>query len=72
MIHYAIIPVYTPEEESSDYRVLDYMGYEVIACHTEDGFILDRIVSTNPKDYLIESLQPGTLLQNSLINKIIQ
>ena len=48
------------------------MGYEVVACKTEEGFILDRIFSTNPGDFLVDSLQPGTLLQNSLINKIIQ
>ena len=66
------MPVYTPPEQSQNYNVLDYMGYEVIACHTDEGFILDRIVSTNPKDFLLDSLQPGTLLQNNLINKIIQ
>ncbi|MEF9960940.1 MAG: YlzJ-like family protein [Niameybacter sp.] len=72
MIHYAVQPVYMPPEANYDYHIVDYMGYEVVACHTEEGFILDRIFSSNPQDFLIDSLQPGTLLQNSLINKIIQ
>lgn len=72
MAHYSILPVYTPEEEACCYEVLDYDGHEVLACKTEYGYILDRIYSSNPSDFLIDSLQPGTLLQNSLINKIIQ
>ena len=72
MIHYAIQPIYIPPEASPDFHILDYMGYEVVACKTEEGFVLDRIFSTNPGDFLVDSLQPGTLLQNSLINKIIR
>ena len=72
MAHYAILPIYTPEEENCTYNILDYKGYQVLACKTENGYILDRIYSSNPSDFLDDSLQPGILLENNLINKIIQ
>lgn len=72
MAYYSILPVYIPQEQAPEYQVLDYNGIEVLACKTENGYILDRIYSSNPSDFLIDSLQPGTLLQNNLINKIIQ
>lgn len=72
MAYYSILPVYIPEEQAPEYQVLDYNGIEVLACKTENGYVLDRIYSSNPSDFLIDSLQPGTLLQNNLINKIIQ
>ena len=72
MAYYYILPVYIPEEQAPEYQVLDYNGIEVLACKTENGYVLDRIYSSNPSDFLIDSLQPGTLLQNNLINKIIQ
>lgn len=72
MSHYSILPIYTPEEENCTYNVLDYNGHQVLACKTDEGYILARIYSSNPSDFLLESLQPGTLLENNLINKIIQ
>lgn len=63
---YSIAPVYgleTPVE----YVALTYEGLEVLACKTPDGYVLERIYSTDPKDYMKSHLQPGTLLENALI-----
>lgn len=68
-VHYAIMPVYVPKEEPPIYEEVNYMGYDVLAYQSEAGYILERIYSTNPTDFLVPSLQPGTLLQNSLIKK---
>lgn len=71
MIQYSIMPVYTPEEELV-YEQIEYNGYNVLACKTAQGYVLERIYSTNPIDFLDSTLQPGTLLENRLINRIIQ
>ena len=72
MAYYSILPIYMPEEQAPEYEMLDYNGLQVLACKTENGYILDRIYSSNPNDFLIDTLQPGTSLQNNLINKIIR
>ncbi|MBP3886299.1 MAG: hypothetical protein J6F30_01400 [Cellulosilyticum sp.] len=63
---YSIAPIYgleTPVE----YVQVEYEGFEVLACKTETGYILERVYSTNPQDFLRENLQPGKLLENALI-----
>ena len=72
MTYYSILPIYMPEDQAPHYEILDYNGIQVLACKTEQGYILDRIYSTNPKDFLIDTLQPGNLLKNNLINKNVQ
>ncbi|MEG0014498.1 MAG: YlzJ-like family protein [Cellulosilyticaceae bacterium] len=71
MIQYSILPVYTPEEEVA-YNQIEYNGYNVLACKTEQGYVLERIYSTNPSDFLKSDMQPGAILENRLINRIIQ
>jgi hypothetical protein len=51
------------------YEEVSYKGYTVLACVTEEGHILERIYSTDPSDFLNPELQPGMLLENSLIKK---
>lgn len=61
---YSIAPVYgldTPIE----YMECTYNGIEILACKSESGYVLERIYSTNPKDYF--SLQPGQILDDTLI-----
>lgn len=72
MIHYAILPIYQPEEEAPVYEELNYKGNQVLACKTENGYVLERIYSTNPQDYMNPELLPGCVLENSCINKVIQ
>lgn len=71
MIHYSILPIYIPEEESPLYEVVDYKGYQVLACKTEEGYLLERMYSTNPSDYMIPELSPGSVLENCFVNKKI-
>ena len=72
MIHYAILPVYVPEEEPAIYEDVFYKGQQVLACKTEYGYVLERIYSTDPKDYMNDDFMPGIILENSSINKIVQ
>ena len=72
MIHYAILPIYEPEEVPPIYEELIYMGHHILACKTEYGYLVERIYSTDPQDFLNEALMPGMILENSLINKIVQ
>ncbi len=68
---YSIAPIYgldTPVE----YVQVEYEGFEVLACKTEAGYILERIYSTNPQDFLRADLQPGKLLENALIKHCSQ
>lgn len=63
---YSVAPVYGLEE-SIEYVELEYEGLTVLACKTSAGYILERIYSTDPKDYLSDTFMPGKLLENSLI-----
>ena len=69
-MHYSILPIYTPPEQPAVYLELEYEGKHVLACQTESGYILERIYSTDPQDYI--NLLPGTRLEEALINKIVQ
>lgn len=71
MILYSVMPIYTPEEELT-YEQIEYNGHNVLACKTAQGYVLERIYSTNPSDFLDTTMQPGMLLENRLINRIIQ
>jgi len=65
---YSIAPIYGLELPV-EYTQLEYMGYEVLACKTEAGYVLERVYSTNPQDFLKPELQPGKLLENALIKQ---
>ncbi|MDF2877110.1 MAG: hypothetical protein K0S30_206 [Clostridia bacterium] len=71
MMYYSVAPIYGLDEPL-DYVELDYNGSSVLACKTGEGYILERIYSTDPKDYLREDLKPGKLLENNLIKQIIK
>lgn len=63
---YSIAPIYgldTPVE----YEQIEYNGFEVLALKTPEGYLLERLYSTNPNDYLNPLLQPGNLLEKALI-----
>ena len=63
---YSVAPIYGLEKPV-EYVTLNYNGKEVLACKTPEGYVLERIYSTDPKDYLNTHLTPGTLLENALI-----
>lgn len=72
MAYYSILPIYTPPERAAEYVELQYNGHHVLACATENGYVLERIYSTDPSDFAKADLTPGIILENNLINKIIQ
>lgn len=69
MIQYSILPVYY-QEEASPYVEVEYAGHHVLAYQAEYGYILERVFSTDPKDFSDPQLTPGILLENSLIKKV--
>ncbi|MGL4736852.1 MAG: YlzJ-like family protein [Cellulosilyticaceae bacterium] len=71
MALYSILPIAT-DEEVMRYEMLEYQGKQVLACVTPEGYVMERLYSSDPSDYLDNTLQPGILLENSLIKKNIQ
>lgn len=69
MAHYSILPIYYPED-ASPYVEVEYAGKHVLAYQAEYGYILERVFSSNPRDFSNPQLTPGILLQNSLIKKV--
>ena len=65
-MYYSVEPV-RGIEENMVYEEIQYNGYHVLACKTDMGYILERVYSTNPKDFLVNDLYPGKILENALI-----
>lgn len=63
---YSVAPVYGLDD-IVEYVEINYNGYDVLACKTSQGYKLERVYSTNPRDFLNENLQPGKILENALI-----
>ncbi|OOB78370.1 MAG: hypothetical protein ATN33_04545 [Epulopiscium sp. Nele67-Bin001] len=70
MALYSILPV-TEDVEKVEYVEIDYNGHHVLAAVTPEGYKLERLTCSNFENYLDEGLQPGTLLDSRLINKIM-
>ena len=68
---YSIAPIYGLESPV-EYVQAEYEGIEVLAIKTPDGYMLERLFSTDPKDYLRTDLQPGKILENVLIKQVYQ
>lgn len=71
-MHYAILPIYMPDEAPPVYEEVMYKGHQLLACKTEAGYIVERLYSTDPKDYLNDELIPGAVLEKCCINKVVQ
>lgn len=68
-IHYSILPIDMPQEKAPQYEEVTYKGHTLLACVTEEGYKVERVYSTDPNDFLAPDIQPGMLLENSLIKK---
>lgn len=68
---YSIAPIYGLESPI-EYVQAEYQGIEVLAVKTPDGYMLERLFSTDPRDYLRTDLQPGKILENVLIKQVYQ
>lgn len=69
---YSIAPIYGMQAEPVEYVQAEYQGYEVLAYKTSEGYVLERLFSTDPYDFLKADLQPGKLLENLLIKQVYQ
>lgn len=65
---YSVAPIYGLDLPV-EYVQVEYQGFEVLACKTDAGYVLERIFSTNPVDFLRADMQPGKLLENALIKQ---
>lgn len=70
-MYYSILDAYM-YEEVPEYVEIDYKGFHVLAAKTQYGYIVERLYSTNPRDFLSTELLPGSLLQNNLIKELNQ
>jgi len=60
-----------PVKEQASVKLVQYEGKMVYITENELGEIkLERLLSTNPKDYLISSYTPGTILKRDTIQHI--
>lgn len=68
-MHYSILPVDYSEQADVKYEEVTYKNQLILTKTMGDIQTIERIYSTNPLDYLNPELQPGTILQNPLINR---
>lgn len=70
MILYTIVPTEIifgniGENSGNKFIEIEYMGEKVIVSPNEnDGFVINRVISTSPQAYLNAKLQPGTTIYN--------
>ena len=67
-MHYSILPVDMSQDLEVTYEEITYKDQLVLVKTISGVQILERLYSTNPLDFLNPELQPGTILQNPLIN----
>ncbi len=68
-MHYSILAIDNSELADVKYEEVTYKNQLILTKIIGDTQIIERIYSTNPLDYLNPELQPGTILQNPLINR---
>ncbi len=56
-----VLPEYRPQ-----FQVRQMGGRYLVGEQTPEGFVLQRLISTNPRDYLSPNFAPGRLYHNSL------
>lgn len=67
-MHYSILPVDTSTDSNIIYEEITYKDQLVLVKVIDGVQTLERLYSTNPLDFLNPEFQPGTILQNPLIN----
>ena len=67
-MHYSILPIDYSEDINARYEEIMYKDQLILTKIVDHVQTIERLYSTNPSDYLNPKLQPGTILQNPLIN----
>lgn len=68
-MHYSILAIDYSGESDIKYEEITYKNQLILTKIVGDTQTIERIYSTDPKDYLNPELQPGTILENPLINR---
>lgn len=66
-MYYSILPIDETDQDIK-YQEVIYKDQLVLTRIVNNIQSIERIYSTNPHDFLNPALQPGTILQNPLIN----
>lgn len=67
-MYYSILPFDEDSSLNVEYKEVMYKNQLVLVKNINGIQMLERLYSTNPKDYLNPDFQPGTILENPLIN----
>lgn len=67
---YSIAPIYGLDQ-TVEYEQVEYNGFEVLACKTPEGYVLERLYSTNPKIFLEQICNQANYLKMPLSNKLV-
>jgi hypothetical protein len=52
-----------PGYKAGETKEIDYMGVKVeVTKGTDNEMVINRVISSSPKDYLNPGLQPGTIV----------
>lgn len=68
MLLYTIVPQEVifegmVKDDDTTYKQINYMGCEMIVKDSGDKYIVERLLSTDPQDYLNEKFQPGAIIE---------
>ena len=67
-MYYSILPIDQSMDQDIVYEEIIYKDQLVLIKTVGNIQSIERLYSTNPTDFLNPDLQPGTILQNPLIN----
>ena len=67
-MHYSVLPIDYSMDSNIEYEEITYKNQLVLTRIENNIQTIERIYSTNPKDFLDPKFQPGTILENPLIN----
>lgn len=68
-MYYSILPIDDSMDLEVEYKEIIYQGQLILTKTVGNVQTIERLYSTNPVDYLNQQLQPGTILENPLINR---
>lgn len=68
-MYYSILSIDENFDKDIQYEEMMYKDKHILIKNIDGIQILERLYSTDPYDYLNPEFQPGTILQNPLINK---
>lgn len=75
MMLYSIIPYEVvfgnTQIEPSKFDEIEYMGEKVqVYSNEKKEYVINRIISTSPKAFLNNNLQPGSIVNSGIIKKL--